>query len=157
MAKTFPARIKELRDEFRANSELNRMRLLSVHKDQKDIQKTMAKQQKQTLQKLEKLQKEASTQYPEVEEQCAQDPEEDTSEEAPELLLRLEARFPDVPKEVLELCISVHEMLTKEHGTDDYPVDSALDNLMDLYSNVPHDEPQTEPYPEEQGFTFTDS
>ena len=63
---SFPARIKELRDEVRANSELNRMRIISVHKEQKEIQKTMAQQQKQTLQKLEKLQKDASTQYPEV-------------------------------------------------------------------------------------------
>ena len=156
---SFPARIKELRDEVRANSELNRMRIISVHKEQKEIQKTMAQQQKQTLQKLEKLQKDACTQYPEVEEQC----QEDTSEPGPnpELMLRLEAVFPDLPREVLELCVSVHELFTKEHGTEDYPVHSALDNLVELYSKQedvpePQYETQTEPDPEEQGFTFAD-
>ena len=153
---SFPARIKELRDEVRANSEL---RIISVHKEQKDLQKTMAQQQKQTLQKLD-----ASTQYPGVEEQC----QEDTSDvrEAheqpgpdPELMLRLEAAFPDLPREVLELCVSVHELFTKEHGTEDYPVHSALDNLVERYSKdvpEPQYETQTEPDPEEQGFTFAD-
>jgi hypothetical protein len=160
--KSFPARIKELRDEVRANSELNRMRIISVHKEQKEIQKEMAKQQKQTLQKLEKLQKEALTQYPEVEEQCQQDTSEPGPD--PELLRRLEAAFPDLPREVLELCVSVHDLFTKEHGTDEYEADAALDNLVERYSKQdnehdvpePHYETQTEPDPEEQGFTFAD-
>jgi hypothetical protein len=158
--KSFPARIKELRDEVRANSELNPMRIISVHKEQKEIQKTMAQQQKQTLQKLEKLQKEASTQYPEVEEQCAQATSEPGPD--PELMLRLEAAFPDLPREVLELCVSVHDLFTKEHGTEEYEADVALDNLVERYSKQkdfpePHYETQTEPDPEEQGFTFADS
>jgi hypothetical protein len=151
--KSFPARIKELRDEVRANSELNRMRIISVHKEQKEIQKTMAQQQKQTLQKLEKLQREASTQYPEVEEQCQQDTSEPGPD--PELLLRLEAAFPDLPREVLELCVSVHNLFTQEHGTEEYPADAALNNLVEQYSK--QNVTQTEPDPEEQGFTFADS
>jgi hypothetical protein len=155
---SFPARIKELRDEVRANSELNRMRIISVHKEQKEIQKEMAHQQKRTLQKLEKLQREACTQYPEVEEQCQEDTEQPGPD--PELMLRLEAAFPDLPREVLELCVSVHDLFTKEHGTEEYEADVALDNLVERYSkqeDVPDYETQTEPYPEEQGFTFADS
>jgi hypothetical protein len=125
------------------------MRIISVHKEHKDIEKTMAKQNKETLQKLDKIQKEASTQYPEVQDQCQQDTSEPGPD--PELLLRLEAMFPDLPREVLELCVSVHDLFTKEHGTEDYEADAALDNLMDHYSK--QNVPQTEPDPEEQGFT----
>jgi hypothetical protein len=129
------------------------MRIISVHKEQKEIQKTMAQQQKQTSQKLEKLQREASTQYPEVEDQC----QEDTSEPGPdlELLLRLEAAFPDLTREVLELCVSVHNLFTQEHGTEEYPAEAALNNLVEQYSK--QNVTQTEPDPEEQGFTFAGS
>ena len=71
-----------------------------------------------------------------------------------DLLNRLEARFPDLPREVLEVCLSVHQMFTEQHGTEDYDALPALDNLLDTYSN--HAD-QVQPDPAEQGCVVEDA
>ena len=72
----------------------------------------------------------------------------------PEVLARLEARFPDLPREVLEVCLSVHQMFAAQHGTEDYEALPALDILLEEYGN--HGE-QVQSDTEEQGCSSSDA